>query len=608
MNPTNWTVSLNESPDCEIEKIIEATTEEVIAMASVHLSDEQLDYFHRNTKYLTTDLHSTKARLGINQEKRGDFIFEGNKISYTAKFWFYIPEYSSGLTIDQLMIPGLKVGKIYLKNPKLKYSASELINLICNRTIIVPKGTKVLAEGILSVPVMPFIHLPNPKVLTADYLKAAVIKQIPREDLYFAQPEQKVNQVVIPSGKGVISHTTLFTQSNEIYILDPDHTDARVGSKHTNGIIYLEFIGGDKDVLKEEIHIEVFKPAPFQNASKRAFYIDLHSSSLDALYNDNRLNNENIAVDNHGQDTRIIDFHTEKFDYLLKTLKPNSSLILKHFPKRLLASYLIVAADLGLIRDLIFKKAPEEDYFFRSEDLAFMDKLQDMGVHIHWKNEIQEDLVLHNRFFMRSAVIPSFDEAFNSRKFAAIYGTAGSVDTETEKEIVNSIKSFQEFHGGICGILTGGSAGSIMSFVSETTKALGMLTGAVYWKIPGVDVYPDVDFAAYLGRNDLLERQEIISETTEADIYFKGGVGTNLENAITFVKKKLGIGYYKPQIFVGGFYNPLKNWLDHLVSEGTVDPRVFNSCYFIQHGEEIFRILCQHFGSEDKMVCEISAE
>jgi predicted Rossmann-fold nucleotide-binding protein len=145
-----------------------------------------------------------------------------------------------------------------------------------------------------------------------------------------------------------------------------------------------------------------------------------------------------------------------------------------------------------------------------------------------------------------------------------------------------------------------------MSFVSETTASLGMLSGAVYWKIPGVDIDPNVDFAAYLARNDLLERQEILSETTEADIYVKGGVGTNLENAITFVKKKLGIGHYKPQIFMGEFYRPLQDWLNHLAGEGMVDPKVFESCYFIKHGEEIFETLCRHFGSEDKMIHEVS--
>jgi predicted Rossmann-fold nucleotide-binding protein len=180
------------------------------------------------------------------------------------------------------------------------------------------------------------------------------------------------------------------------------------------------------------------------------------------------------------------------------------------------------------------------------------------------------------------------------------------VDDDTQKEIVDSIKSFKDFHGGICGILTGGSAGSIMSFVSKTAASLGLLCGAVYWKIPGVDIEPHVDFAAYLGRNDLLERQEILSETTEADIYFKGGVGTNLENAITFVKKKLGIGYYKPQIFVGKFYKPLQDLLTHLQSEGMVDPGVFKNCYFIKHGTEIFQTLCRHFGSEDKMILEVS--
>jgi len=237
-----------------------------------------------------------------------------------------------------------------------------------------------------------------------------------------------------------------------------------------------------------------------------------------------------------------------------------------------------------------------------------MNTLQDMGVEIFWKNPLQGDLVLYKQFFMRSSVIPSFNEAFSSRKLAAIYGTAGDVDAETQKEIVDSIKSFKAFHGGVCGILTGGSSGSVMSFVSETTASLGMLSGAVYWQIPGVEIYPHVDFAAYLARNDLLERQEILSETTEADIYFRGGVGTNLENAITFVKKKLGIGHYKPQIFVGSFYKPLQDWLNHLAREGTADPKVFENCYFIEHGSRIFKTLCEHFGSEDKMIREVSSE
>jgi predicted Rossmann-fold nucleotide-binding protein len=504
------------------------------------------------------------------------------------------------------MTQGLEVGKIYLRNPELKYSAEELLNLISNRTIIVPKGTKVLEEGILAVPVMPFIHLPDPRVLTPDYLKAAVKKRIPREDLYFAQPEKKVEKVVVPAGSGVISHTSLFTQQNEIYILDAEHTDARVGSKHTNGIIYLELIGGKGDLVKDKVHFEVYKPSVAQRTAKRRFYIDVNSIRLDKLY-ENQLADENVvAAISEAEGERFIKLN-QKCDLLLRELRPNSSLVLQNFPNRLLASYLIVASDLGLVSDLTFRTASVEKYFFRSEDLVFMNTLQDMGVEIYWKSPLQGNLVLYKQFFMRSSVIPSFNEAFSSRKLAAIYGTAQDVDAETQKEIVDSIKSFKDFHGGICGILTGGNTGSVMSFVSETTASIGILSGAVYWKIPGVDIDPHVDFAVYLARNDLLERQEILSETTEADIYFKGGVGTNLENAITFVKKKLGIGHYKPQIFVGEFYKPLQGWLDHLASEGMVDPKVFESCYFVKHGAEIFEILCKHFGSEDKMIHDVSA-
>ena len=598
-------MSLNESPDCLIEKIIRADANEVFALVAARVEDEQMQYFLRNQDCLTTDLHSTKARLGINQEKVSHFELKDNAISYEAKFWFYIPEYSAGLTIDQLMTPGLEIGKIYLKNPELKYSAEELINLISNRTIIVPKGTKVLEEGILAVPVMPFVHPPNPRVLTPDYLKAAVLKRIPREDLYFAQPEQSVEQVVVPAGSGVISHTSLFTQQNEIYILDPEHTDARVGSKHTNGIIYLELIGGPEDIVKDMVHFEVYKPAVAQHVEKKRFYIDLKSSYLERLYGEGLVDKDTMAVISGAEGEKYVKLD-KRYQQLLHELQPGTSLILQDFPNRLLASYLIVAADLGLIRDLTFRWAPEEQYFFRSEDLVFMNTLLDMGVEIYWKSPLQGDLVLYKQFFMRSSVIPSFNEAFSSRKLAAIYGTAGHVDAGTQKEIVDSIQSFKNFHGGICGVLTGGNTGSVTSFVSKAAASLGMLSGAVYWKIPGVDIDPHVDFAAYLSRNDLLERQEILSETTEADIYVRGGVGTNLENAITFVKKKLGIGHYKPQIFVGEFYKPLQDWLDHLASEKMVDPSVFGSCYFIKHGADIFDILCQHFGSEDKMIHEVS--
>ena len=598
-------MSLNESPDCQIENIMYANETEVVALVTTSLEDEQMQYFLRNQDCLTTDLHSTKARLGINQEKLSGFVLQGDQISYEARFWFYIPEYCAGLTIDQLMKPGLKVGKIYLKNPKLKYTAEELINLISNRTIIVPKGTKVLEKGVLAVPIMPFVHPPNPKILTPEYLRAAVQKIIPREDLYFVQPEQKVNQIIVPAGSGVITHTTLFTQQNEIYILDPEHADARVGSRHTNGIIYLELVGGDKDFVKETAHFEVYKPASRQQNVRKKFYIDLNSALIEKFYGERAVDENTIAAISKAEGQKFIKMDS-RYDQLLHELKPDTALILQDFPNRRLASYLVVAADLGLLSDLTFKSAPEEQYFFRPEHLVFMNTLQDMGVQIHWKNPLQGDLVLYKQFFMRSSVIPSFHEAFSSRKLAAIYGTAGNIDADTRKEIVDSIKSFKDFHGGICGILTGGSAGGIMSHVSKTTDSLGMLCGAVYWKIPGVDIDANVDFAAYLGRNDLLERQEILSVTTEADIYFKGGVGTNLENAITFVKKKLGIGHYKPQIFVGEFYRPLQNWITHLISEGMVAPSVFENCYFIKNGTEIFETLCRHFGSEDKMVFEVS--
>ena len=217
----------------------------------------------------------------------------------------------------------------------------------------------------------------------------------------------------MPAGSGVISHTTLFTQQNEIYILDPDHADARVGSRHTNGIIYLELIRREKDTIKEVAHFEVYKPASPQENVKKKFFIDLNSSLLEKLYEERAVDERNIAAISKTEGQRFIKLD-KRYDQLLRELKPNTSLILQDFPTRRLASYLTVAADLGLLSDLTFRRAPEEEYFFRSEHLVFMNTLQDMGVEIHWKSPLQGDLVLYKQFFMRSSEIPSFHEAFSS--------------------------------------------------------------------------------------------------------------------------------------------------------------------------------------------------
>ena len=102
-------------------------------MVSVEITNEQMAYFSCNKSSLTRDLHSTKARLGINQAKLGDFDLKENKISYEAGFWFYIREYAVGCTIDELMTPGLEVGKIYLRNRELKYSTAEMEKPVTGR-------------------------------------------------------------------------------------------------------------------------------------------------------------------------------------------------------------------------------------------------------------------------------------------------------------------------------------------------------------------------------------------------------------------------------------------------------------------------------------------
>ena len=56
-------MSLNESPDCKIEKILHVDANEVVARVATYLKEDQAQYFSRNQDYLNTDLHSTKAEF-----------------------------------------------------------------------------------------------------------------------------------------------------------------------------------------------------------------------------------------------------------------------------------------------------------------------------------------------------------------------------------------------------------------------------------------------------------------------------------------------------------------------------------------------------------------
>jgi len=87
--------------------------------------------------------------LGVSESHNSTAcLLKDGKISYDARFWFYIPEYASGLTIAQLMKPGLEVSKIYLRNPKLKYSAEELDSI--KRSLGIKSGPVIGAIGRLS--------------------------------------------------------------------------------------------------------------------------------------------------------------------------------------------------------------------------------------------------------------------------------------------------------------------------------------------------------------------------------------------------------------------------------------------------------------------------
>jgi len=67
------------------------------------------------------------------------------------------------------------------------------------------------------------------------------------------------------------------------------------------GLYILSLLGGEKDIVKEKAHFEVYKPASSQQNSRKMFYIDLNSSLLEKLYDEQTVDESTIAAFAHPQ-------------------------------------------------------------------------------------------------------------------------------------------------------------------------------------------------------------------------------------------------------------------------------------------------------------------
>ena len=136
---------------------------------------------------------------------------------------------------------------------------------------------------------------------------------------------------------------------------------------------------------------------------------------------------------------------------------------------------------------------------------------------------------------------------------------------------------------------------------------INLMAGSSCWQIPYEGVPKSVDFIQTFRRKYLSARQDLMDEKTDFNIYLPGGFGTNLEAALTFVKRSLTINANQAQTFIGNYWDPFIAWINHIVDHDKGRRDVLKWVYHIKSdkplGQELFNdiylktmnILQQHY-------------
>lgn len=622
---------------------------------------------------IVTNMFSTWAKFGINQDlgslsektnfipadgngkKKEYFQLEETKkglvVNYVARFKKYIPDYfilndGQEVGLDILLREGTRIGKLQIVNPNLQVTAGEIIQKVRNGDIHLPairayredgsysngivKESKIYSDGTVSLPVFPQVHLPDKSLMTLENLVKIIDKRVPREDLLIYQPAANIEDVKVGKDKfgndildlskfdgisvnpesGIVSHTTLFSGTYEVFITSENHADARVADKNTNGMFFVMPLSNGKEYKVEYVDIKLYRPPA--GKEKKIFIQKLPENLDDVLTNEFDITDPKVRYspeyivaiqkpDNSIKKMNLRRGNTSDYSKFIKEINKvsgESKIFISHFPGRGLSSKLL--SNVRKISDIYFQNSSfHNDQFFTNIDYVNQKVFTEEGINLYWTGAEEGKIFkFHKGFFVDVEKLPYFQELLSSKKMVQVLGSNLEANPEIAKDIKDTFEAISYIHGGNVAIVNGGHGShenSVMTLMHKTAKELGLLYGASVWEIPYEPYMGGADFINSFHRKGLLLRQDVMDEVAEANIYFTGGVGTNLEVMVTTVKKALKINPFQPQIFVGEYWDKFRDWTEFMVSEGRASSFLLNSTYWPRRGGEVKDILEYHF-------------
>jgi len=594
---------------------------------------------------------SRLARLGINITPLDEPRFNGRYCDLRLSAVAAIRAYGMAEHLEQLVVPGLRVGRLVLCPRDDRLGSNEIHRLIRDNEIQVPTGFSLDANGYLILrpqqQIFRFSHKLSPEEVIA------IANHADGKDLLNRlQVRERVDNIELPPNDGLVTACSMFLHRHYVVLQNLDdslgfHLQATVldpiSTRGTN--IYLEFINRSGQLIvnptvaatvHEAMRLEperrYWHGGPTAPNSESAadcqglvqVFERLEGSAVLGRYS-HRLMAATTrpkdlvtgwvpeylwarpdtpvrpapATEPLYQDTEVptsADPDTRGGTRILGDLPDaaGATLLLGYFPNLIEHTEICAAALRRKIARVVFRRASFEHGIFLSDrDHGRLADYEGLGLEVYWCNEVRGHVARHVFRGLRGYfTTPDRVDRFRSTLVFAIYGSIKPLTGEEIRCTERLIENLRDLFGSDIGILTGGGPGA-MQQVTNTAHRLGLMVGSSFIETQDQETNKSADFYQTFQARSRQSRQRWF-EIASFHIFLVGGVGTLEEIGLTLTDMKLGVIEASPVVFLdssgGDFYwEGLRSQLEHMMRQGRMPGWLFENILMTSDPDEVPR-------------------
>ena len=582
---------------------------------------------HGREKELVLASRSRIARIGFDVTPTSEIALEHDVAHFRARFDVAIPAYEVGKFVHDVVVPGLRVGRLVFCPQEKALDSRGILAAIREGALQLPAAYSIDERGRFTItPHRRVYELTRP--LTRDDVLTILASAEGRSVLNRMQVARDVENVVMEPGQGVITSCSMFLHRHYVVL---DRESGQLG-KHLQAIaldpvrtrgtrVFLEFTNCSKEtIVNPSVSARIYEAMPLepqlrtvpvklpenlqakqkararfeavrglfdrlQQKSERSSYFDRFVAVVEdweaiargetptRIWHSPNGNGDNIhklrATRDYSRDP-LPRFGTS----LLQEVPVGSraTVLLGCFPNLLEHLDVCRAAVERRIHRIVFRRASwEHGPFLSAKDHARLADYASLGLEVFWCNDDWGHLAVHTFRGLRGYFVePQTEARFQNALIIAIYGSARpltDVDVRKLRELLTGLKGL---FGDNLAILTGGGPGA-MQQASEIAHDLGLLVGANYIETVDQGTNKDADFYQCFQDISRHNRQRWF-EIASFQIFCTGGLGTLEEIGLTMTDMKLGVIEMSPVVFFGQhgdspYWEPLRRQFRNMVQD-----------------------------------------